>query len=240
MIGAVLKLIIFTSMVNRIINASRNERVTQQIYDTYLSLLNVAEMPAEQKQLIHASQIAVHKTLFAPESPLSFCSVTDRERRGEWDCACACAQNLNTCCFIPYGETYFCVRFESRNGRLKPLQSFWYTLYVSRNNYTAYLWKPVLFGIQFAVERGNTPLSNGICHDDSPFFGVLKKRSKQKDSVAMDHYELQVRRIRGASGDCNSRAGTAQKVYTLRFRGYLNPTRLCFGDGCSVFVRQEV
>ena len=26
-------------------------------------------------------------------------------------------------------ETYFCVRFESRNGRLKLLQSFWYTLY---------------------------------------------------------------------------------------------------------------
>jgi hypothetical protein len=29
MIGAVLKLIIFTSMVNRIINTSRNERVTK-------------------------------------------------------------------------------------------------------------------------------------------------------------------------------------------------------------------
>jgi len=26
-------------------------------------------------------------------------------------------------------ETYVCVRFESRNGRLKLLQSFWYTLY---------------------------------------------------------------------------------------------------------------
>ena len=26
-------------------------------------------------------------------------------------------------------ETYFCVRFESRNCRLKLLQSFWYTLY---------------------------------------------------------------------------------------------------------------
>ena len=26
-------------------------------------------------------------------------------------------------------ETYFCVRFETRNGRLKLLQSFWYTLY---------------------------------------------------------------------------------------------------------------
>ena len=30
-------------------------------------------------------------------------------------------------------ETYFCVRFESRNGRLKLLQSFWYTLYIVVN-----------------------------------------------------------------------------------------------------------
>jgi len=27
-------------------------------------------------------------------------------------------------------ETYFCMRFDSRNGRLKPLQSFRYTLYI--------------------------------------------------------------------------------------------------------------
>jgi len=27
-------------------------------------------------------------------------------------------------------ETYFCVRFESHNGRVKLLQSFWYTLYM--------------------------------------------------------------------------------------------------------------
>ena len=40
MIGAVLKLIIFTSMVNRIINTSRNERVTQ-VYDTYLQMFDV-------------------------------------------------------------------------------------------------------------------------------------------------------------------------------------------------------
>jgi len=36
MIGAVWKLIMFTSMVNRIINTSRNERVTLQVYDTCL------------------------------------------------------------------------------------------------------------------------------------------------------------------------------------------------------------
>jgi len=34
MIGAVLKLIIFTSMMNITISSSRNERVTQQVYDT--------------------------------------------------------------------------------------------------------------------------------------------------------------------------------------------------------------
>jgi len=44
MIGAVLKLIIFTSMVNRIINASRNERVTQQVYDTYLQMFDVCTL----------------------------------------------------------------------------------------------------------------------------------------------------------------------------------------------------
>jgi len=44
MIGAVLKLIIFTSMVNGIINTSRNERVTQQVYDTYLQMFDVCHV----------------------------------------------------------------------------------------------------------------------------------------------------------------------------------------------------
>jgi len=44
MIGAVLKLIIFTSMVNRIINTSRNERLTQQVYDTYLQMFDVCTL----------------------------------------------------------------------------------------------------------------------------------------------------------------------------------------------------
>ena len=38
MIGAVWKLIIFTSMVKRLINTSRNERVTLQVYDTRLQM----------------------------------------------------------------------------------------------------------------------------------------------------------------------------------------------------------
>jgi hypothetical protein len=40
----------------------------------------VAGRPAEQKQLIHASQTAAHKTLSAPESRFSLCNVMDRER----------------------------------------------------------------------------------------------------------------------------------------------------------------
>ena len=38
MIGAVWKLIIFTSMVKRLKNTSRNERVTLQVYDTCLQM----------------------------------------------------------------------------------------------------------------------------------------------------------------------------------------------------------
>ena len=44
MIGAVLKLVRFTSMVNRIINTSRNERVTQQVYDTYVQMFGVCTL----------------------------------------------------------------------------------------------------------------------------------------------------------------------------------------------------
>jgi hypothetical protein len=41
MFGAVSKLIIFTSMVNRIINASRDGRVTLQVYDACLQMFDV-------------------------------------------------------------------------------------------------------------------------------------------------------------------------------------------------------
>ena len=44
MIGVVLKLIVFTSMVNRIINSSRNERLTKQVYDTYLQMFDVCTL----------------------------------------------------------------------------------------------------------------------------------------------------------------------------------------------------
>ena len=41
MIGAVWKLIIFTCMVKRLINTSRNERVTLQVYDTCLQMCDL-------------------------------------------------------------------------------------------------------------------------------------------------------------------------------------------------------
>jgi hypothetical protein len=42
----------------------------------------VAGRPADQKQLLHASQIAALQTLFATESPFPFCNFMDRERGG--------------------------------------------------------------------------------------------------------------------------------------------------------------
>jgi hypothetical protein len=44
MIGAVWRLIIFTSMVNRLINASRNERGNLQVYDTWLQMFDVCTL----------------------------------------------------------------------------------------------------------------------------------------------------------------------------------------------------
>jgi hypothetical protein len=44
MIGAVWKLIIFTSMVNRIINTSSNERILVQVYDTCLQMFDVCAL----------------------------------------------------------------------------------------------------------------------------------------------------------------------------------------------------
>jgi hypothetical protein len=40
MIGAIWKLIIFTSMVKRLTNTGRNEEVTLQIYDTCLQMFD--------------------------------------------------------------------------------------------------------------------------------------------------------------------------------------------------------
>jgi hypothetical protein len=79
-------------------------------------------MPAEQKHLIRASQIPAHETPSAPESPLSLCYVTDREGRG--GVRLRMRTKLEHLLFRSMWETYFCVRFDGRNGRLKLLQSF--------------------------------------------------------------------------------------------------------------------
>jgi hypothetical protein len=181
MIGAVWMLIIFTSMVKRLINTIRNERVTLQVYDTCLQICDFFGLRRKEclTRSTLSSDIRGRPALFPVQMHLVvwncwyqrlmllgdvgsllncrrnarwtettdscftncstqnvFCSGVaivallrhrQRERRGEWDCACA--QNLKTCSFRSMWKIYFCVRFESRNGRLKLLQSFWYTLY---------------------------------------------------------------------------------------------------------------
>jgi hypothetical protein len=57
-----------------------------------------------------------------------------REKRGVW---LRMRTKLEHLLFLSIFETYFCVRFESRNSRLKQLQSFWYTLYIF--NFISYL-----------------------------------------------------------------------------------------------------
>jgi hypothetical protein len=84
--------------------------------------------PAEEKQLVHTSKTAAHKTLSAPESPFSLCNVMDQEKEKKyWNCSFD--QNLNSAVCSMW-ETFFCVHFQSSYGRLKTLQSFWNTLYV--------------------------------------------------------------------------------------------------------------
>jgi hypothetical protein len=38
--------------------------------------------------------------------------------------------NLGYLLFRSWWQTYFCVRFQSRNGWMKPPQAFWYTLHI--------------------------------------------------------------------------------------------------------------
>ena len=74
----------------------------------------------------------------SPKNPSAFCSgvaITallrhrPRERRGV-GLRMRMRTKLEHLLFRSIWETYFCVRFDSRNGRLKLLQSFWYTLYL--------------------------------------------------------------------------------------------------------------
>jgi len=56
-------------------------------------------------------------------------SQTEREKRGV---GLRMRTKLGHLLFTSMWETYFCVRFESRNGRLKLLQTLWYTLYITK------------------------------------------------------------------------------------------------------------
>jgi hypothetical protein len=52
MIGAVWKLIIFKSMVKRLINTSRNERVNLQIYDKCLKVFDTSDCEEKTVSLV--------------------------------------------------------------------------------------------------------------------------------------------------------------------------------------------
>ena len=183
MIGAVWKLIIFTSMVKRLINTIRNERVTLQVYNTCLQMFlffglrrkdcltrstlssdtrdRPALFPLEKHPVVWNCWYHRLMLLGDGESLLNchwnarwtettdscftncstqnaFCSGVSiiallrhrsREKRGVGLRMRTKREHL---LFRSMWETYFCVHFESRNGRLKPLQSFWYTLYMSQ------------------------------------------------------------------------------------------------------------
>jgi len=180
MIGAVWKLIIFTTMVKRLINTSRKERVTLQVYDTCLQMCDFFGLqrkdcltrstlssdtrgrPAlfplqnnpivwncwyqrlmllgDRGSLLNCSRNATWRE--TTDSCFTNCSTQNafcsgvaiiallrhrpREKRGV---GLRMRTKLEHLLFRSMWETYFCVRFGSRNGRLKSLQSFWYTLY---------------------------------------------------------------------------------------------------------------
>jgi len=181
MIGAVWMLIIFTRMVKRLINTSRNERVTIQVYDTCLQMFLIfglrrkdcltrstlspdtggrpALFPLQRHPVVWNCWYQRLMLLGDGESLLNcrrnarwtettdscftncstqnaFCSWvaiiallrhSPREKRGV---GLRMPTKLENLLFRSMWKTYFCVRFESRNGRLKLLQSFWYTLYL--------------------------------------------------------------------------------------------------------------
>ena len=188
MIGAIWKLIIFTGMVNRIINTSSNERIILQVCDTCLQMFDVcslgrtAHVEAIVQFLPHSDQRVKcdgpaalfpsqrhpvvwncwyqHLMLLGDGGSLlncrrnarwtettdscltnlstqnAFCSGVaiiaflrhrPREKRGV---GLRMSRKLEHLLFRSMWETYFCVRFQSRDGRLKPLQSFWYTLHI--------------------------------------------------------------------------------------------------------------
>ena len=81
-------------------------------------------MPAEQKHLIHASQIANCSTQNAFCSGVAIIALLRHRPREKGGVGLRIRTKLEHLLFRSMWETYFCVRFESRNGRLKPLQLF--------------------------------------------------------------------------------------------------------------------
>ena len=79
-------------------------------------------MPAEQKQLIRASQIAAHKNAFC--SGVAIIALLRHRPREKKGVGLRMRTNLEHLLFRSMWETYFCVRFERSNGRLKLLQLF--------------------------------------------------------------------------------------------------------------------
>ena len=180
MIGAVWKLIIFTSMVKRLINTSRNERVTLQVYDTCLQMFLFFFFRTAKKRLSHSfhaffwytrpsctfsftkaprclklliavsnaigrwgitvelssecllnrnNWFALHKLQHTKRLPLRsrhYRFVTSQTEREEGSGIAHAHKTWTPAVSFHVGN--FCVRFESRNGRVKLLQSFWYTL----------------------------------------------------------------------------------------------------------------
>jgi len=184
MIGAGWKLIIFTSMVKRLINTSRNERVTLQVYDTCLQMFlffglqrkdcfthstlssdtrgRPALFPLQRHPIVWNCWYQ-YLMLLGDGGSLLNCRRNARWRETTDSCFTNCSTQNAFCSgvaiiallrhrprekrgvglrkriklehllFRSKWETYFCVCSESRNGRLKLLQSFWYTLYIQQD-----------------------------------------------------------------------------------------------------------
>jgi len=181
MIGAVWKLSIFTSIAKRLINTSRNERVTLQVYDTCLQMFiffglrrkdcltrstlssdtrgRPALFPLQRHPLVWNCWYQ-RLMLLADGGSLLNCRRNARWTETTDSCFTNCSTQNAFCSgvaiiallrhrprkkrgvglrmrtklehllFRSMRENYFCVRFESRNGRMKLRQSFWYTLYL--------------------------------------------------------------------------------------------------------------
>jgi len=177
MIGAVWKLIIFAGMVKRLINTSRNERVTLQVYDTCLQMFDFfglrrkdcltrftlssdtrggpALFPLQRHPVVwncwyqRLMLLADGGSLLncrrnarwteTTDSCFTNCSTQNAFRSGvaiiallrhrpteKREVGLRMRTNLEHLLFRSMWKTYISVRFDSCNGRLKPIQPFWF------------------------------------------------------------------------------------------------------------------